>query len=87
MRRVKSAISKASSYVELGSYWDTHDLGEVWDQTEEADFDFIAEPQTTYFAVEMGLSEKLRRLAAKKGVSADTLLNIWVQEKLMVSRK
>jgi hypothetical protein len=87
MKRVKSTKSKASSYMEMGAYWDNNDLGEVWDQTEEADFEFIAEPQINYFAVEKELSEKLRLVAANKGVSADTLLNMWVQEKLMSNAK
>jgi hypothetical protein len=82
MKTVKSLISKASTYVEMGAYWDTHDVTEIWAETRDAQFDFIAEPQITYFAVEKSLSEKLRRIAAQHGISADTLLNMWVQEKM-----
>ena len=83
MKRDKSTISKASSYVEMGEYWDTHDLSDSWDTTEKMDFDFIAEPQVTYFAVERNLSAKLRSLAKMQGMSADTILNLWIQEKMM----
>jgi len=31
-------ISNASSYSEIGEYWDTHDLSEHWDETNEGDF-------------------------------------------------
>ncbi len=35
----KSSFSKVSSYQEIGEYWDAHDLGEIWDETEEVDFE------------------------------------------------
>lgn len=82
MKRNNSSISKASSYSEMGKYWDEHSIDECWDETSDANFEFVAEPQITYFAIEKSLSEKIRLLAAKHGVSADTLVNIWVQEKV-----
>ena len=66
----------------MGEYWDSHDLADIWDETKDAAFDFIAEPQITYFAVEKGLSERLRQVASQRGISADTLLNMWVLEKM-----
>lgn len=82
MKRVKSSISKASSYTEMGEYWDNHDLSDTWENTKKADFEFIAEQQVTYFAVERSLSEKLRAIASSQGMSADTILNLWIQEKM-----
>jgi CopG antitoxin of type II toxin-antitoxin system len=87
MKRTKSSISKATSYAEMGAYWDEHDLSDAWDSTSEAGFEFIAEPQITYFAIERDLSEKIRSLASSRGVSADTLLNMWVQEKLVKEQR
>jgi hypothetical protein len=52
MKRNNSSISKASSYSEMGSYWDAHGLDECWDETSDASFEFVAEPQITYFAIE-----------------------------------
>jgi hypothetical protein len=40
------------------------------------------ETETTYYAVDMKLSEKVEEIARKRGVAADTLINLWVQEKL-----
>jgi len=37
----------------------------------------------TYFAVERSLSEKLRSIALAQGMSADTILNQWIQEKML----
>jgi CopG antitoxin of type II toxin-antitoxin system len=76
----KSSISKASSYGEIGEFWDTHDLAEHWEQTREVDFEVSLESSVMYFAVEKSLAEKLRAAAKSHGVSPETLLNVWVQE-------
>jgi hypothetical protein len=80
MAENRSSISKASSYAEIGEYWDTHDLADYWDQTHEVHFDVNLESSVTYFAVEKMLAEKLRAAAKHRGVSPETLLNVWVQE-------
>ena len=78
----KSSISKAQSYIDIGEFWDTHDLADYWDQTEPAEFEVDILSEITYYALDRKLSEDVRALARKRGVSADTLLNLWVQEKL-----
>ena len=40
------------------------------------------ESEMTYYALDNMLSEKIQAIAKKRGVSADTLINLWVQEKL-----
>ena len=82
MRRNKSSLSKASSYREIGEYWDSHDLSEVWDKTRKVKFDVSIESETTYYPVEKSLSERVQALAKKQGVSSDTLINLWIQQKL-----
>ena len=82
MAENKSSVSKASSYQEIGEYWDAHDLGEVWDKTEEVKFEVDLESDVFYYAVENTLSSKLHSIAEKRGVSAETLINLWLQEKL-----
>ncbi|MBA1343175.1 MAG: hypothetical protein C5S52_06215 [ANME-2 cluster archaeon] len=80
--RNRSSISEAQSYRDIGEFWDTHDLADHWDQTEPAEFEVDILSEITYYALDSKLSEAVRSLARKRGVSADTLLNIWVQEKL-----
>jgi len=82
MRKNKSSLSKASSYREIGEYWDSHDLSEVWDKTRKVKFDVSIESETTYYPVEKSLSERVQALAKKQGVSSDTLINLWIQQKL-----
>lgn len=37
-----TSISKAGSLEEIAAFWDTHSLGDYWDQTHEVDFDVRA---------------------------------------------
>lgn len=82
MAENKSSVSKASSYKEIGEYWDAHDAGEIWDETEEAKFEVALQSDVFYYAVEPSLSSKLHTIAERRGVSAETLINLWLQEKL-----
>lgn len=78
----KSSVSEASSYQAMGTFWDEHDLGDTWDQTEAAHFDVAIASTRNYYAIETTLSARLRSLAEQRGVSPETLLNLWVQEKV-----
>ena len=80
MAENRTKLSKATSYSEIGAYWDSHDLADHWDQSSEAHFDVVIESSRTYFAVKQALAEKLRALARTRGVSAEALLNDWVAE-------
>ena len=82
MNESRSTISRASSYKEIGDFWDTHDLADHWDQTEPVDFEVDIETEVTYYALDKELSQMLSEVAEGRGVSAETLLNLWVQEKL-----
>jgi len=76
----KTPISKASSYAEIGEFWDSHDLADHWDETREVEFEIDLSSSVIYFAVDKNLAEKLRSAARAHGVSPDTLLNVWLQE-------
>jgi hypothetical protein len=82
MKENKSSISKASSYKEIGEYWDIHDLSKAWTKTKRVKFDVQVESEATYYAIEKSLSEKVKSIAQKKGVSSNTLVNLWIQQKL-----
>jgi hypothetical protein len=82
-KQSSSSLSQAGSYKEIGEFRDSHDLADYWDRTEAVEFEEVdIESEVTYYALGKTLSEQVRSLARKEGVSADTLLNLWVQEKL-----
>ena len=82
MSENKTSISQATSYQEIGGYWDTHDLAEVWEQTEPAEFEVEIQSEQVYCRLDRELSSQIVTLAHNRGISAETLLNLWIQEKL-----
>lgn len=78
----KSSISQAQSYKEIGEFWDTHDLTDYWDQTEEVEFEVDIQSEVKYCALEFGLASKVEKIAWKRGVSTETLINLWVNERV-----
>ncbi len=82
MNKNKTSISKAQSYKEIGEYWDKHDIAERWEETKPAEFEVDIKSEVTYYAVDNKLSAKVQEFARQHGVSPDTLLNLWLQEKL-----
>ena len=48
-------------------------------KTKPAEFEVDIQSEVTYFAVEKQLSEKIKSFARRRGVSPDTLLNLWGQ--------
>ena len=82
----KSTISKATSYQQMGEYWDTHDLAEYWGKTRAVSMTIEIESEITYYALETELADQVQRLARRRGISPETLLNLWVQEKLQEQR-
>ncbi len=82
MAENKSSVSKAKSYEQIGEFWDTHDLSEVWNDTKETKFEVDLQSDVFYYAVETSLSSKLHLIAERRGVSAETLVNLWLQEKV-----
>jgi hypothetical protein len=85
-RKPTSSTSKARSYEEIGEYWDAHDLATSEAGSKAADFAVDIQQRRFLVAIEPTLFAKVRRRAAKQGLSAERLLNLWVQEKCAASR-
>jgi len=81
-----SSTSKARSYEEMGEYWDTHDLATSAEPRKAVGFSVDIRRRRYLVAIEPKLFAKVRRRAAKQGLSAEGLLNLWVQEKCAASR-
>jgi dihydroneopterin aldolase len=67
---------------EAGAFWDTHDLADYWDVTEDVEAEVKLEHRTYLFALAPDLAERLAQRAAQQGLSAETLINLWMSEKL-----
>jgi hypothetical protein len=70
------------SVAEAAEFWDSHDLTDYWDQTREANFEVDIQRRVFLTALEPGLAKKLTACARKQGVSTETLINVWLTEKI-----
>jgi hypothetical protein len=78
----KASTSQGRSYEEIGEYWDIHDASEAWDRGEPVEIEFDIKSERRYYPIEKSLSKRLNQIAAAQGVSAETLINLWLQEKV-----
>jgi CopG antitoxin of type II toxin-antitoxin system len=72
-----SSISKADSDEKIGEFWDTHDFTEF--DTGAADVHFEIDCAVP---VEVELFSELEEQANERGVKVETLVNLWLQQKL-----
>ncbi|NCP15820.1 hypothetical protein GW866_02095 [bacterium] len=82
MSKGKTSISNARSYKEIGEFWDSHEIADYWDQTYAVDAEFDIRSEVMFYSLDADLSARLHSIARRRGVSPETLLNLWVQEKL-----
>jgi hypothetical protein len=57
-------------------------LSDFWEKTKEVSFEVDISSEVTYYALDKTLSEQILEIAKERGIAADTLLNLWIQEKL-----
>ncbi len=82
----KTSISKASTLEEIGDYWDNHSLADYWDQTEEVEFKIRAAKRHR-LTIDPELYDKITSSSHKRGILPETLVNLWLTEKLKESEK
>ncbi len=70
------------SIEEAADFWDSHDLADYWDLTREAHFDIDIKRRVFLTALEPELAKKIIACAHQQGVSSETLINVWLTEKL-----
>jgi hypothetical protein len=70
------------SVEEAAEFWDSHDLTDYWDVTSEAHFDVDIQRRMFLTALEPELAKKLTACARERGISTETLINMWLTEKL-----
>ena len=83
MAENKKTLPKFDSLDAAVNFFDENDMGDYLDSMPEVEFDIDLQAGKTYYAVDSQLSTQLRQAAKKRGISAETLLNLLVQEKLL----
>lgn len=70
-----------NSLGEAVEFWDTHSLADYWDDTHEVEIEVRA-PHRQWVPLASNLANKVAEQARQEGVSVETLINLWVAEKL-----
>lgn len=67
---------------EASDFWNNRDTTDFLDKTKEVQFEIDIKRRRHLVAVEDELIKKVRSLAKSKGVSSETLINLWLKEKV-----
>lgn len=71
-----------ASIEEAAEFWDRHDVSDYEDLTRDADFEVDIQRRTFLAAIEPELAKKVAAVALRQGVSSETLINVWLAEKV-----
>ena len=72
-----SSISKADTDEKMGEFWDTRDFTDF-----DTDAPDVEVEITLAVPIEVDLFDEIEKQAHKHGVRVETLVNMWLQEKL-----
>lgn len=70
------------SIEEAAVFWDTHDLTDYLDMTKEVQMEVDLQRRVFLTALEPSLAQQLSEIAHKQGISTETLINVWLKEKV-----
>jgi len=86
--KVKDPLPEEFETIEAAAeFWDTHSLAEYWEETESVEFEVDLTRRVYWVALEHELAEKVAERANAEGVSSETLVNVWVAERLLVPNR
>ncbi len=71
------------SLKEASDFWDTHDISDYWGETKGAKFKISLKKEPKYVVLEDEIAKKIFKTAKKRHVSFETLVNIWLKERLL----
>ncbi len=64
-----------------GEFWDSHDSADYEKHFRDVNCEVEIKSRSFLVSLESDLYRKVSSIAQSKGVSAETLVNLWVQEK------
>ena len=83
--QVKEAIPvEFASIEEAAEFWDTHSVADYWDEFTDVDIE-VNLPRRRQVRIEPTLWDKIASQAHAKGISIETLVNLWLSERLTSS--
>ena len=79
-----SSISKVRTIEEIAEFWDTHSLADYWDQTHAVEFEVRAQRRRRV-TLDPEVFLKVEAQARKRGLLPETLVNLWLVERLQAT--
>ena len=86
-RKKAKSLPEFESLDELVGFFDSHDMGEYWEELPEADFDIDIKTRKHLVAIDEEIIPKLDEIAKSKKVSSQRLINRWLKEKVQTSKR
>jgi dihydroneopterin aldolase len=84
--QARQAIPEQFVTIEAAAeFWDSHDLADYEDLTSEVKVAVQLQRRRRLVALAPELAEQLRAAAQQRGVSAETLVNLWLRERLQAT--
>ena len=78
----KSSVSKAKSLEKMGEFWDKHDFTE-FDDPNRSD---VEGRVNVAISIEPDLLSDIEELAHLRGIEVETLVNLWLKEKIIETK-
>ena len=78
----KKTIPDDITIEEASEFWDNHSVADY--PSHVVQLEYTPKENTIFIAVANDLIEQLREKAKERGVSVETLINLWIQEKVAV---
>lgn len=76
-------IPPTDSLKAISEFWETHSLADYWDQTEPVEFDFDIQARRHYLvAIDPELLARIRRVARSRGLQTESLINLWLEQRV-----
>jgi hypothetical protein len=85
-KKIEPVPNEFKTIIEASDFWDKHDSTDYWDDTKEVKFRASLKKEPKYVALEESIAKKALAVAKEKRVSIETLVNLWLKEKLSAVR-
>ena len=69
---------------EAAEFWDAHSLADYWEYTTPVKFDVkLPKEPRRYYPIEESLARRISKIAERKKISPEILVNLWIQERVL----
>ena len=73
---------KRSGVEDLVEFFETHDMGEYWQEMPEAQFEIDIKKRTHLIAIDEEIADRITTIAKTRKTSSQSLINAWLKDTL-----